>query len=383
MARRRSSYGSYGWGWGYFKHTTTAEIESSSRKALADAKKKGLTYHPVTIRGNKIATTWWGKSWCENLERYADYENRLPRGRTYVRHNAVVDLEIEKGVVQAKVQGSSLYKVEVRFTPLDPKLEKELGKVCSEQIQHVEELVSGKFPETLKERFLARGGLFPTPREIHFKCSCPDWASMCKHVAAVMYGIGARLDEEPLKFFDLRGIRTDDFVAKAVENKVESMLSHAAGHSDRIIGDDQLEALFGMEIGGPMHPAPESPVRRRGRPPKTSNPASQPAKTMTRSTGEQIPARRRGRPPKRPPTGDRRENIRMAIQRAGYPERTKRNLTLLADSLQEGEVFGNARVTQILDCSAPTATACLKKLYEELNLIVPVEGQGKGKYRFR
>ena len=391
-------------GWGYFKQASTAEIERSARKALDAARKKGQVYHPVTIIGNKIARTWWGMSWCENLERYADYANRLPRGRRYVRHGAVVDLALGKGAVHAKVQGSSLYQIDIRFDPLRPEVEKELGEVCAQQIQNVEELVSGKFPENLKERFLARGGLFPSPREIHFKCSCPDWAGMCKHVAAVMYGIGARLDSEPLGFFDLRGIRTEDFVARAVENKVESMLSHAARQSSRIIGDDQLEALFGMGLGNAME-APghrktevKTPFveqsetaasKRRGRPPKTAVQAEQPTETKRRgrppkaAVQAEQPAepKRRGRPPKNagiPAGADRAQSL---IRQSNYPEKMKENLIQLADSLQ-GEVFGNSRVCEILKCSAPTATAYLRKLHEELGLIVPAAGQGKGKYRF-
>ena len=161
MARRRNS-----WGWGgYFKHTTTWEIEQSAQKAMKEAKKKGQEYHPVQITGTKIAKTWWGSSWCSNLERYADYVNRLPRGRTYVRHGAVVDLQLGKGEAHAKVQGSSLYKVDIQIDPLDPTKEKELGKACSDQIQNVEELLSGKFPATLKERFFAKGALFPSPKD--------------------------------------------------------------------------------------------------------------------------------------------------------------------------------------------------------------------------
>ena len=371
MARRRSS----SWGWGY-SYTSAGEVEASARKAVADAKKKGLTYHPVVIQGNKIAKTWWGKSWCENLERYADYANRLPRGRSYVRHNAVVDLQIEKGVAHAKVQGSSLYRVEIHFDPLNPKTEKELGKACSEQIQNVEELIGGKFPETLKGRFLARGGLFPTPREIHFNCSCPDWAYMCKHVAAVMYGIGARLDDEPLGFFDLRGISTDDFVAKAVKNKVESMLDNAARKSSRIIEDVRLEELFGLEIGGTSEAKPEKPAGKRpGR-----QAAGSERKTNDSMKKTETP-KKRGRPAAKAVKAESTAKIQEMIAHADYPEKTKRNLMRIADSFSS-EVFGNAQVMRVLDCSAPTATAYLKKLREELELIVPVEGQGKGKYRF-
>ena len=376
MARKRSN----SWGWGYYTYTSTGEVERSAQKALSDAKKKGLTYHPVVIQGNKIARTWWGISWCENLERYADYANRLPRGRSYVRHNAVVDLQLGKGIAHAKVQGSSLYKVEIKFDALNPKLEKELGKACSEQIQNVEELIGGRFPETLKERFLARGGLFPSPKEIHFRCSCPDWAYMCKHVAAVMYGIGARLDDEPIGFFDLRGIHTDDFVAKAVKNKVESMLDHAAHQSSRIIENVRLNELFGLDIGEFSETATEIPAgKKSGRKPSLQNESTDRKLNISENAADA--PKKRGRPPKNKTCPPESKGIRETIQQADYPEKTKKNLIMLADSFPS-EVFGNTQVVQVLNCSAPTATAYLKKLREELKLITPVEGQGKGKYRF-
>ena len=94
--------------------------------------------------------------------------------------------------------------------------------------------------------FLGSGGLFPTPREISFSCSCPDWAMMCKHVAAALYGVGARLDADPLLFFTLRGIETTRFVDVVIANRVESMLANVDRPSPRIIRDASLDELFGV-----------------------------------------------------------------------------------------------------------------------------------------
>ena len=265
----------------------------------------------------------------------------------------------------------------------------------------MEDLIAGKFPEPLKERFLARGGLFPSPKEIHFKCSCPDWAAMCKHVAAVMYGIGARLDEEPLGFFDLRGIQTDDFVSHAVRNKVEQMLSNATRTSSRIMADDQLADLFGMEIGVPPEKSPKktrskkeaplpaeaqpieaAPPKRRGRPPRNATSVNETSPANTATHVKKTRAKRRGRPPRKPASSPVVETPREIIQRADCSEKIKKNLILLSDRLQ-GEIFGNTTVMETLQCSAPTATNYLKRLHEDLNLIVPVQGHGKGKYRFR
>ena len=341
MARRRSS-----WGWGY-SYTTADEVHSSSSRTLADARKKGLDYHPVVIDGKQIARTWWGKSWCANLERYADYANRLPRGRSYVRNNAVVDLVLEENRARAKVQGSSLYYVDIRFDPLKPKKEKELGKACSEQIQNIEQLLSGSFPESLKDLLFSRDALFPSPGEIHFHCSCPDWAYMCKHVAAVMYGIGARLDDEPIRFFDLRGIQTDDFIAKAVENRVESMLNHAACKSSRIIDNDELQSLFGLDISAPvMKPADDSSAV-----PAAPEPELRPAAVSA---------------------ADRRK-VRSVIQDSGYADKTKRIMLELYERYQS-DVFEAREIARFLKASYVTGCNYIKR-FDELHLIehVPQE----------
>ena len=203
---------------------------------------------PVVIQGRSIAKSWWGQAWCDNLERYADFESRLERGKRYVRTGAVVDLKIQKGKVLARVQGrrKSPYKVEIRISPLtEARCQRAIEK-CSRKIENLEQLVNGNFPEELKETFLGEQGLFPEPKEISFNCSCPDWALLCKHVAAVLYGIGARVDENPLLFFELRGIDVSRFVDVTLANRVESMLANANTTSERIIAGGNWEDLFGV-----------------------------------------------------------------------------------------------------------------------------------------
>lgn len=159
------------------------------------------------IQGRQIVHSWWGKAWCENLERYADYESRLDRGKRYVRTGAVIDLKIKKGKILARVQGTrkTPYKTEIRISPLSEEKCQTIIKKCGQRLDTLEKLLSSDFPEEMKELFQSRNGLFPSPKEISFQCSCPDWALMCKHVAAVLYGVGVRLDENPLLFFELRG----------------------------------------------------------------------------------------------------------------------------------------------------------------------------------
>lgn len=231
-----------------YSQPDTAKLKSNAAQTIHKEKKKGKVLEPVIIQGRTIVKSWWGKAWCDNLERYADYESRLDRGKRYVRTGAVVDLKIQKGKVLARVQGrrKTPYKVEVRISPLSEERCQRAIEQCGRKIKNLERLVSGDFPTELKETFLEQGGLFPEPKEISFSCSCPDWALMCKHVAAVLYGIGARFDEDPLLFFELRGIDVGRFVDVTLANRVESMLANADAPSKRIISDEHRMKLFGF-----------------------------------------------------------------------------------------------------------------------------------------
>ena len=232
----------------YYPQPTEAELKRNAAETARKASQKGQRLNPVILSGRKIAKSWWGKAWCENLERYADYETRLTRGQRYVRSGAVVDLQIQTGKILARVQGTRKvpYKVEIRISPLSQQRCDKIMERCSSRVDSLDNLLTGRFPEELKDIFLGEGGLFPTPREISFSCSCPDWAMMCKHVAASLYGVGARLDEEPLLFFTLRGIETTRFVDVVIANRVESMLANVDSPSPRIIRDAALDELFGV-----------------------------------------------------------------------------------------------------------------------------------------
>ena len=179
-------------------------------------KKKGRTISPVVIEGRTIARNFWGKAWCENLERYSDYANRLPRGRTYVRNGSVVDLQIERGQVRAMVSGSDIYSVKIEIGTVSQARWKAICKDCLGSVGSLVELLQGKLSKNVMERVCREGdGLFPSPREIKMTCSCPDWAGMCKHVAAVLYGAGARLDVAPDLLFTLRGVDRSELIAGA------------------------------------------------------------------------------------------------------------------------------------------------------------------------
>ncbi len=237
--------------WGYPKYVTVAEKKARVEKKLQQLKKKRPGIAPVVITGNTLARNWWGKSWNRNLERYADYSNRIGRGKSYVRHGAVLDLRIAGGQVSALVQGSKAkpYEVVIRIAPVKKVDWAQIRKQCQSELRSLPDLLTGKFPKALADIFMAEGkGLFPTPKEINFDCSCPDWAVMCKHVAATLYGIGARLDEDPLLFFTLRQADTEELVAQAVKDKTGELLARAEKKSSRALDDADLSGLFGIDM---------------------------------------------------------------------------------------------------------------------------------------
>jgi len=232
-----------------FAQPSVQELRMRADASLKSAKKKGQAFEPVLPeKGREICRSWWGKAWCANLERYADYRSRLDRGKRYIRSGTVVDLKIRGGKVEARVQGSRKipYKVAIRISPLSEDKCQQIIEKCGRRIDSLEKLIAGEFPEEFKEVFLEEDGLFPRPTEISFDCSCPDWALMCKHVAAAMYAIGVRLDENPFYFFILRGIDVDRFIDVTLENKVESMLQNADQVTERVMDEADLAELFGV-----------------------------------------------------------------------------------------------------------------------------------------
>jgi len=232
--------------WDYYSYKPRAPKDPAAQ--LAKLRKKNPNIKPVIIEG-KLAKTWWAQAWNKNLESYADYGSRIGRGRSYVRSGAVLDLSILPGNVNALVQGSRArpYEVIVEIDSLPKKKWSDITARCSRKIESLEELASGKFPTDLMELFTNRGdGIFPSPKEIHFECSCPDWASMCKHVAAVLYGIGARFDEEPTLFFLLRDIEFTEVLKKSVEEKMSNMLINAGKATARTMKGIDTYKLFGV-----------------------------------------------------------------------------------------------------------------------------------------
>ena len=241
--------------WGWRPYVPVAQKRRKAEKEVARRKKQGLKTSPVVIVGRAITSTFWGNSWCENLERYSDYANRLPRGRTYVRGGSVVDLQIKPGAIEALVSGSELYTVSLRITPVASTRWTSICKDCTGAIDSLVELLQGRFSKSVMERMCRpKDGLFPEPREISMGCTCPDSATMCKHVAAVLYGVGARLDKTPELLFLLRGVDEKDLIAKAASAIPAGRKPGAASGVKALGADADLASIFGLEMAAVEEP---------------------------------------------------------------------------------------------------------------------------------
>jgi uncharacterized Zn finger protein len=261
--------------------------------------KKGLKFSPVKISGRKISTTFWGRAWCDNLESYSDFGNRLPRGRTYVRNGSVLDLQIETGKVTSMVCGSELYRTTINIKPLNRPVWKAIRTKCGQQIGSLVELLQGKLSKDVMAIVTERSnGLFPAPHEIEMSCSCPDWAGMCKHLAATLYGVGCRLDCQPQLLFTLRQVDQMELIAQAGR----PIIIPAPSKRKSIAAAD-LADVFGIEFDEPL----------------ASERAETPAKSVQK--GERIPAAR-----KTPSHDASARSFRAKQTRQGAPQEPRKNL---------------------------------------------------------
>jgi uncharacterized Zn finger protein len=272
-------------GWGWRPYVPVAERRRKAARALEKRRKQGHAVSPVAIEGRTIARTFWGKSWCENLESYSDYENRLPRGRTYVRNGSVVDLQISPGEIHAHVSGSELYEVRLKVAPVPKPKWKSICGDCAGAIDSLVELLQGRLSKGVMERICRQGhGLFPSPHEIKLSCSCPDWAGMCKHVAAVLYGIGARFDHQPELLFRLRAVDEMELIVNAGQAVPLAKRGPAAG---KVLEGEDLAAVFGLDMAGSAGAglAPAKAKRAKKAAPKGKSKPPKPAAPAKRRKG--------------------------------------------------------------------------------------------------
>lgn len=336
MAWRRG----WGWGedWGYWRwrpYVSVGERQARARRALAKLeKKRGRKVEPVKIEGRTIARTFWGEAWCENLERYSDFENRLPRGRSYVRNGLVIDLQISRRKVNALVSGTEIYEVSVDFEPLKPSVWKAIKDQCAGKIDSLVELLEGRFSNAVMEILTApETGLFPAPKEIKFRCTCPDWAYLCKHVAAALYGVGARLDDRPELLFVVRDVDPEELVTEAAKSAARAALPAEGEKLEK--GD--IERIFGIEIDASGTPAPDGAV------------AAPAAETSPRPR-------------------DRRKDRSRAREASG-PSVVEARRPRLAAHFLERDTLTNAEYRELFGVSMPVATRELRALVDSGVLI--------------
>jgi len=234
-----------GWYYGFRPYVPVAQRRARAAREVAKRLGKGEGVSPVSIEGRTIAATFWGKAWCTNLEGYSDFANRLPRGRSYVRNGSVVNLKIEKGKIKALVSGSHLYDIQIDIAAQPKKNWQALKEQCAGKVGTLVELLQGKLSRAVMELVTDRDqGLFPKPREIKMRCSCPDYAGMCKHIAAVLYGVGNRLDSSPELLFLLRGVDHTELIEHAIPTAPIGVGSSAPTVNESDLGD-----IFGIDIG--------------------------------------------------------------------------------------------------------------------------------------
>jgi len=255
---------------GWAPYVSVAERRRQAAREVAKlAKKAGRPPAPVVIDGRKIATTFWGMSWCENLERYSDYATRLPRGRSYVRNGCVVDLWITPGRITARVSGSELYTTTITVAPMARNAWRTVCRDVAGAIDSVIELLQGRLSTSVMARLCQKGtGLFPSPRDITLSCSCPDSALMCKHLAAVLYGIGARLDADPALLFTLRQVKQEDLIVRAGTG---TSLTRGRSTSRRVLDEAALGDVFGIDLApssGRRRPVQRPAVKSAGQRPR-------------------------------------------------------------------------------------------------------------------
>jgi len=268
------------------KYVPVAERRAKARRQMDRLRKQGRAIEPVEIEGRAIARSFWGKGWCEHLESFSDFSNRLPRGRSYARNGSVCHLGIQPGIIEAQVAGSRLYRVSIRISKLGAKAWADLKRRCAGEIGSMLELLRGKLSDRVMGVVADREcGLFPQPGQMTLDCSCPDWAAMCKHVAAALYGVGNRLDAQPELLFTLRGVDPQELIAADFA---------LPGHGETgapTWADDQLADVFGIELddgassatGASNHDAVNPPTPRAGAEGKLKRKAKARAKTRTKA----------------------------------------------------------------------------------------------------
>jgi uncharacterized Zn finger protein len=323
-------------------YVSVAEKRARSLKQLASREKRGFVARPVRVAGRTIARSFWGAAWCANLEAYSDFENRLPRGRSYLRNGSVLHLDVGAGRVDAFVAGSDLYRIAISITPVPVRQWAAIRKESAGKIGSLVELLQGKLSRQVMDVVTRKGtGLFPSPREIEMNCSCPDYAGLCKHLAAVLYAVGARLDEEPELLFLLRGVDHEELIEEAAAAPIAAGVPEAGKALD--MDASGLSALFGIDVEEEARPA--SAVR----PPKARSPRKRTErKTASRKIAEAVAIPRKAKRSPEGGAGQLRAGTTVSskdLAALGIPAASRRNW-LMEGVLERTQTTGVYRATR-------------------------------------
>ena len=240
----------------WWSYEEAAEAKERVQREIEKRVKRGERFEALMpVAGKKhLCTTFWGKAWCNHLESYQEFESRLPRGRSYLRQGSVYNLNIEPGKITAMVAGAELYHTQIFIHSLKVSKWQDIVEKCEGQVDSMLDVLAGKLGNGVMSVFCdLENGLFPKTKEIRFDCSCPDHADMCKHVSAVLHGVGVLLDASPELIFTLRDVNSADLLSKAKDAAV-SELSAMGGE----LAEADLSAIFGIEIGEMDQPVKKS-----------------------------------------------------------------------------------------------------------------------------
>jgi uncharacterized Zn finger protein len=246
-------------------YVPVARRRANAAREASKLSKKSQNLRPIHIKSRGIATSFWGLAWCKNLEIYADWANRMPRGRTYARNGSIVDLQIESGKITALVSGSSLYKIKISIEPLNKQRWQAIRSDCAQRVSSLLDLMRGKLPDDVLARLSdPKQGMFPSPNELKLQCSCPDYATMCKHIAATLYGVGHLLDSEPGLFFKMRGVDQTELVTDAMTTQTVDDAMGLNQQSD--LADENLSAIFGIDLATNSDPLSKASRQEQSKP---------------------------------------------------------------------------------------------------------------------
>lgn len=200
-----------------------ADLEAQARRELIELKSAGEEVRPVVGTTRKLAAHFWGSAWMKHLALCESGGWSLSAGRTLLRHGCVLDLQLEAGLIRARVMEERLHDVEIALDPLDGERLEELRTICSGKIDSLVPLLEGTLDDALLATLCnAETGLLPEPGAWHMSCTCPDWSEPCPHAAAAIYAAGILIDAEPSLLFRLRQVSPEDLLQSPAEKAAES-----------------------------------------------------------------------------------------------------------------------------------------------------------------